>query len=461
MSHFNIRKLTALMASLEDSDGVARQVDVTNASASATKDHPESPTAEADSKGEAATAADTVSVGDSDGVTPTIQDAINAGKQVGEDITKMQECKAACEHHAEQVAKYIDRNESVPPALASAIKVSLNRYDSKFFAKTVPALESFSAPVGRMTVSLELLDKLKSGAAAVGKGIVEAIKKFIQTIINGWNILTTNHDRLLERLEAANKVIRSGSIKEGTTIDYSGLRSLLLDGEVVGSSGSSVNTLVAASEGLMVQWPNKIVDICNNLRTKIKAAGDDKEALGKAFQDVLGDLGETYSQCFQALDTVTEHSGEASTVATPTLPGNRIVKLTYHHDKVGNVNIIRENFSATMTLKMEKTEGKEGAHEGGKITVPSATELAQGIDRTKALINIGQKRDEVASKLVRLNMAVTDSGEEGGQLIQSLVTAAFGFTISYIGYLNTTITALVGYYEKVAATATNNLPVKA
>lgn len=174
MSYLDSKKLKAMMASLEDSDGVARQVDVTNASASATKDHPESPTAEADSKGEAATAADTVKVGDGDGVTPTIQDAINAGVQVGEDITKMEEAKAACEHHANEVANYIDRNESVPPSLAEVIKVSLARHDRKFFAQTVPALESFSAYTGRMTASIDLLNRLKTGAATIDKGLVAA-----------------------------------------------------------------------------------------------------------------------------------------------------------------------------------------------------------------------------------------------------------------------------------------------
>lgn len=109
MTYFKTHKLSSMLASLEDSDGVARQVDVTNASASATKDHPEAPTAEADSKGEAATAADTVKAGDSDGVTPAIQDAINEGVQVGEDITKMEACKAALEHHIGHVEAYINQ----------------------------------------------------------------------------------------------------------------------------------------------------------------------------------------------------------------------------------------------------------------------------------------------------------------------------------------------------------------
>jgi hypothetical protein len=174
MSYLDSKKLKALLAGLEDSDGVARQVDVTNASASATKDHPESPTAEADSKGEAATAADTVKVGDADGVTPTIQDAINAGVQVGEDITKMEEAKAAVEHHMGEVANYIDRNESVPPSLAEVIKVSLQRHDRKFFAQTVPALESFSAVTGRMTTSIDLLNRLKNSVGTIDTGLTAA-----------------------------------------------------------------------------------------------------------------------------------------------------------------------------------------------------------------------------------------------------------------------------------------------
>lgn len=174
MSYLDPKKLKAIMASLEDSDGVARQVDVTNASASATKDHPEAPEAEANSNGEAATAADTVKVGDGDGVTPTIQDAINAGVQVGEDITKMEEAKAACEHHAEEVRNYIDRNESVPPSLAEVIKVSLARHDRKFFAQTVPALETFSAYTGRMTTSIDLLNRLKASVTVIDQGLVAA-----------------------------------------------------------------------------------------------------------------------------------------------------------------------------------------------------------------------------------------------------------------------------------------------
>jgi hypothetical protein len=174
MSHLSPKKLSALLASLEDSDGVARQVDVTNATASATNDHPAAPTAEADSKGEAATAADTVSVGDSDMISATIQDEIKKGEQIDRDMEKMEEAKAACEHHANAVSNYIDRNESVPPSLAEVIQVSLKRHDPKFFAKTVPALESFSAPTGRMTNSIELLKRLKDGVTTLNLGLEAA-----------------------------------------------------------------------------------------------------------------------------------------------------------------------------------------------------------------------------------------------------------------------------------------------
>lgn len=163
-----------LIASLEESDGVAREVDVNTASASATNDHPAAPTAEADSKGEAATAADTVTAGDGDGGTPIIQDAINKGEQVGEDVTKMVAAQEALSTHIAAVEAYVENNESVPAHLAKAIDVSLRRHDARFFAKTVPGLEAFDAPVGRMTVSLELLTKLKTGAANVEQGLTAA-----------------------------------------------------------------------------------------------------------------------------------------------------------------------------------------------------------------------------------------------------------------------------------------------
>jgi len=163
-----------LLASLEESDGVAREVDVTNAAASATKDHPEAPTAEADSKGEAATAADTVTAGDRDDVTPAIQDAINKGEQVGEDITKMVAAQEALNVHVAAVEAFVQANESVPAHLAQAIKVALRRHDPAFFKTTVPGLEAFEAPVGRMTVSLELLAKLKAGRTAVTSALENA-----------------------------------------------------------------------------------------------------------------------------------------------------------------------------------------------------------------------------------------------------------------------------------------------
>lgn len=165
-----------LIASLEESDGVAREVDVSNATASATKDHPEAPTAEADSKGEAATAADTVTAGDGDGVTPTIQDAINSGTQVGEDVTKMVAAQEALDTHIAAVESYIEKNESVPVHLARAIQVSLNRHDAAFFTRTVPALEAFEAPIGRMTTSLSLQARLKQGRAAIDAAIASALK---------------------------------------------------------------------------------------------------------------------------------------------------------------------------------------------------------------------------------------------------------------------------------------------
>jgi len=89
----------------------------------------------------------------------------------------MEEAKAACEHHMGEVASYIDRNESVPPSLAEVIKVSLTRHDPKFFAKTVPALENFSAYTGRMTTSIELLNRLKAGVTVIDQGLEAARKE--------------------------------------------------------------------------------------------------------------------------------------------------------------------------------------------------------------------------------------------------------------------------------------------
>ncbi|QBJ02743.1 hypothetical protein MZD04_gp217 [Pseudomonas phage Psa21] len=174
MSHSKSKSLSSILAALEDSDGTAQVVDVTNATASATKDHPAAPEGEANSDGVAATAADTVKVGDSDMISATVQEEIAKGEQIDRDTEKMCEAQAACEHHIGEIQKYIDRNESVPSSMAKAIKVSLLRHDKNFFAQTVPSLEAFDGYVGRMTVSLELLDKLKAGSKVIGAAIVSA-----------------------------------------------------------------------------------------------------------------------------------------------------------------------------------------------------------------------------------------------------------------------------------------------
>lgn len=171
-------KLDKLIAALENSDGVAREVDVNNSHATATKDHPAAPEAEANSKGEAATAADTVTAGDGDGVTPTIQDAINSGTQVGEDVTKMVAATEALTVQIAAVEALIEENVAVPPALASAIQVSLKRHDAQFFAQTVASVEAFGAPVGRMDASVALLGKLKHGKALVEGAIQTALVQF-------------------------------------------------------------------------------------------------------------------------------------------------------------------------------------------------------------------------------------------------------------------------------------------
>lgn len=167
-------KLSRMLASLEESDGVARQVDVTKASASATKDHPAAPEAEANSDGKAAGAADTVTAGEGDGVTPTIQDAINKGVQVGEDVTKMVAAQEALDAAVASVEAYIDRNESVPPSVAETIAISLRRHDNSFFRKSVPALEGFSAPTGRMDATLELQTRLKRRQGLLKTAIANA-----------------------------------------------------------------------------------------------------------------------------------------------------------------------------------------------------------------------------------------------------------------------------------------------
>ncbi|WDS62227.1 hypothetical protein [Pseudomonas phage D6] len=453
MPQHSTHKLTSILASLEDSDGVARQVDVTNASASATKDHPEAPTAEADSKGEAATAADTVKAGDSDGVTPAIQNAINEGVQVGEDITKMEACKAALEHHIGQVTKYVDRNESVPSSLAKAIQISLRRHDAQFFAQTVPALESFDAPVGRMTVSLELLDKLKSGAKAVGKGIVEAIKKLIEGIMNAWNFMSTNRDELTKRLEAAEKIIKAGGIKEGAAINYGGLKSLTANGDIVGSNGESVQALLAASEGMMIKWPQAILDLVRSTKAKVKDTNleDEDEWLG-IVNGLFKDLAGTFGKCLpEALTVGVQRDPEGkSIVKTTELPGGREVILTYHNDKLKDPKIVSTQLSSALTVKLERVEGSEPTKE---VKVPSAQELAQGITRTKSLLDIGNRRDAVANDLRGFLSEIAMEGTPFGKFMSSYVLCALGFSVSYLGYLNTTTKALVGFYENVAATA--------
>lgn len=169
----NTKKLLSMLSN-EDSDGVAREVNVTTASASATKDHPTAPEAEANSDGQAAPAADTVSVGNGDGVTPTIQDAIDKGVQVGDDITKMESAQASVEHHLEIVQAHIDANESISPALAQTIQTSLKRYDPKFFATVVPSVEDFSAATGRMTATMNVCAKLETCGKALASALISA-----------------------------------------------------------------------------------------------------------------------------------------------------------------------------------------------------------------------------------------------------------------------------------------------
>lgn len=168
------KNLSAFLSSFEESDGVARVVDVNTASASATKDHPAAPEAEANSDGKAATAADTVTAGDRDDVTPIIQDAIDKGVQVGEDVTKLESAQASVEHHREIVQAHIQANESISPALAQTIQVSLKRHDPKFFATVVPSVEDFSAPTGRMTATMNVGSKLDACSKALTAAVATA-----------------------------------------------------------------------------------------------------------------------------------------------------------------------------------------------------------------------------------------------------------------------------------------------
>lgn len=448
MSYMNTKKLSAMMAGLEDSDGVARVVDVTNAEASATNDHPAAPTAEADSKGEAATAADTVTVGHDDGVTPTIQDAINKGVQVGEDVTKMESAKAALEHYIEKVSNYVDANESVPPSLAKAIQIGLRRHDAKFFAQTVPALESFDAPVGRMTVSLELLDKLKSGAKAVGKGITEAIKKLIELIMNAWNFVSTDRVKLAERLAAAKKTIQANDIPSDLKIDYSGLKSLTIDGDIAASDTTAIDNLLHVSNVMMVKWPKHILEICTQMRSTFKNTDMDDDSNVEAY------LVATFTTLTKALNTMLGNFADRTATDSTTvcssglLPGNRRVVMTLDKDRLASPMQVLLNFSGAFGIKHIVDSSMPAASK--EVKVADKSELLAGLAKVEGLIDFGNERETAAKELRAFNSSL-GSFEAGAAPLVSFSRAALSFSVSYLGYLNSTTKAYVSYYEKVAA----------
>lgn len=450
MSHINSKKISAMLASLEDSDGVARVVDVNTASASATKDHPASAEAEANSDGAAATAADTVKAGDGDGVTPTIQDAINKGVQVGEDVTKMEQACAALEHHIAQVSRHIDANEAVPMSLAKAIKVSLNRHDPRFFAQTVPALEDFDAPVGRMTVSLELLDKLKAGATAVGKGIAGAIKKLIELIMNAWNFISTDRVKLAERLAAAKKTIQANEIPSDLKIDYSGLKSLTIDGDIAASDTTAIDNLLHTSDVMMVKWPKHILTICKKMRQTFK------ESDMKDEETVAAYLNATFETLTLALNSMLgnfadrEGNYDVIVCSSGLLPGNRRVVMTLDKERLNNPFQVLLNFGGAFNIKHIVDDKVEASAK--EVKVPEKSDLLAGLAKVEGLIDFGNEREAAAKELRAFNSSL-GSFEAGAGPLVSFTRAALSFSVSYLGYLNSTTKAYVSYYENVAAAA--------
>lgn len=449
MSYMNATKLTAMLAGLEDSDGVARVVDVNTASASATKDHPAAPEAEANSNGEAAGAADTVTAGDGDGVTPTIQDAINKGVQVGEDVTKMESAHAALEHYISKVQECIDANESVPKSLAAAIQVGLHRHDRNFFKRTVPGLESFEAPVGRMTVSLELLDKLKEGAKSVAAGIVAAVKKMFELLMNAWNFVSTDRVKLMERLNAAKKTIQGAEIPKDLAIDYGGLGALFMDGDIAGSDPKSLETLMAVSDGVMVKWPQQILTLSKQIHSKLNAPDFDienDEACVAVVVAALTALGASYASLLGGFVTA-----NGNPVISDLLPGNRRVTFSYSPDLAKDPKVNMHNLSSVFEI----THGVDKTVKAldKSVTVPSKEDLVRGIAKTAELIDFGTKRAE-SSAAIRDYLADIKMNSAGVSIVYSFCRAALKSSTSYLGYLNTTTKAYVSYYEKVAAAAT-------
>lgn len=443
-----------LIASLEESDGVAREVDVTNAAASATKDHPEAPSAEADSKGEAATAADTVTAGDGDGVTPTLQDAIDKGVQVGEDVTKMVAAQEALSTHIAAVEAFIEQNVAVPTALALAIQTSLKRHDPMFFKKTVPGLEAFEAPTGRMTVSLELLDKLKEGAKNVGAGIMAALKKLIEAIQMAMNKMFTDFGDLKKRLEAAEKKIKSGEIKSGEPLNYGGLRSLSANGDIVGSSADSVKLLTTASKGVLIDWPERVLSMVKQMsQTGKEIDVKDTAQLEQFWKASVNTMATSFQGVFNGLDVVKESSAEKNVVETTELPGGRKIVLTYNLEKLADGKVVAQNFSQGLSVKLERAEGEKAS---GDIKVPSKEDALSGITAAKELLAIGDQRRDVASSLREFNFDTVAGGHQLGGLLLSFAMAALNMNTAYTGYMNTTCKALVGYYEKIAGTDTSN-----
>jgi hypothetical protein len=455
----------ATVASFESQDGVAQEVDVNKVNADGTQEAANAPVAEANSDGDAAVAADTVTTGETDMISDTIQDEIKKGEEIDRDMQKMDECKTALEKFERILTATTDRNETISSDTAAVIKAALESYDPAFFKRTVPALEGFSAQDGRMTVSLELLDNVKEKVGQVAAGAKEAFSKLIEILINLFHSVVGDAGALKERLGKLKGQFKN--VQEGQDIPSAKVRRLITRGEFAGAVPTQ-NMLIAV-RGAVAQWPKSLDYFISAVIGKMeKADGKDAESpeMLAVFQTIAKDSHTIVQQVFNKFLNVADDASPSSVVSeggsvmrSDAMPGDKALFVGVN-DKVAETTSERAT-GLEKIFRFELADDPDAEEVPESVKMPSSEELdalvGDLIDLCDGLVDAKATQGDL-SKIKKNIDAAIQRGVPNSDVLASAARAGLVGTRQVTGYAVGTIKAYLGFLEHIAG---KGVPAKA
>lgn len=359
---------------------------------------------------------------------------------VAEDLAKIDTVAAALEKYSVLLTGMVKRGKLVDADTAGAIKIALEAFDHNEFARTVPSLEAFGRKSSQLTVSIELLDNVKSKLKAVGAGAKEALKKLFELMVQLWHNFTTDIGKLKGRID---DLRTSEYVDADTTVPLTSAGRLSIDGEFVGFDADAIRLVSRVADRLLGAWP---VALSSVLFAKPNATMDELKDLAK----------KAVTESFTGFDLV--NSGDVPSevdgfhvTRSPVLPG----------DKALFVGMTTEVFGGNYVGRMEGIlslyfgdASKGGEKDSGEIKVPREDVCRKIASHLLDICTIVEENKHMTT-LVKSVLAQVgkDTGKATTDARLACARASVVGQKAFIGYLMGTVKAYVALLESITVKA--------